>query len=60
MRRRVKLNNGEESEDRSGNDKDSGNEARIKKKAAKKRAAPGGFGFGFGGRRRGFQAMGWF
>ena len=46
MRRRVKLNNGEDSDNRSGNDRDSGNEKRIKKKAEKKRSRPKGFGFG--------------
>ena len=60
----MKLDNGEDSDNRSGDDKDSGNESRIKKKAAKKRGRGGGFPFGgnfmggfgggfpFGGRRR--------
>ncbi|KAK9811130.1 hypothetical protein WJX73_005087 [Symbiochloris irregularis] len=64
MRRRVKLGNGEDSEDRSGDDRDSGNEKSIKKKAEaakKKRARQNPLGLPFGGKfggggfkRRGF------
>lgn len=56
MRRRVKLGNGEDSEDRSGDDRESGNEKSIKKKAEaakKKRARQNPFGLPFGGRSGG-------
>lgn len=64
MRRRVKLGRGEDSEDRSGDDRDSGNERSIKRKAEadkKKRARQNPFGLPFGGRfGGGFRGFGGF
>ena len=51
MRRRVKLNAGEDSEDRSGDDRDSGNERQLKKAKKPKKRSRGMFGafWGMGG-----------